>query len=87
MSDAYDSPSLPAMEGEFLFTHKSYGAVEYFSKIARKCCRKLCYQQLTGMVKKVTQQGHSRFGARSVLPVREYDKMARTPLATFFNSP
>jgi hypothetical protein len=36
------------------------------------------------MVKKVTQQGHSRFDARSVLPVREYGKRARTPLVDFF---
>ena len=31
---------------------------------------------LTGMVKKVVQQVRSRFGARSVLSVREYDKIA-----------
>ena len=30
-------------------------------------------------------QGHSPFGARSVLPVREHCKRARTPLAAFFN--
>jgi len=45
--------------------------------------------------KKIDQQGRelpamSRrasplFGARSVLPVREHDKMTRTPLAAFFN--
>ena len=39
------------------------------------------------MVKKVVQQGRSDFGARSVLPVREHGKTARTPLATFFNIP
>jgi len=39
------------------------------------------------MVKKVTQQGRSRFGARSVLSVREHGKRARTPLADFFNIP
>jgi hypothetical protein len=39
------------------------------------------------MVKKVLQQGHSDFDARSVLPVREHDKMARTPLVAFFNIP
>jgi hypothetical protein len=39
------------------------------------------------MVKKVVQQGRSHFGARSVLPVREHDKMARTPLAGLFNIP
>ncbi|MEC4673880.1 MAG: hypothetical protein VST68_06800 [Nitrospirota bacterium] len=32
-------------------------------------------------------QGHSHFGAWSVLPVREHGKMARTPLAAFFNIP
>ena len=39
------------------------------------------------MVKKVIQQGHSRFDARSVLSVREHGKMARTPLVAFFNIP
>jgi len=38
-------------------------------------------------VKKVVQQGRSDFGARSVLPVREHGKMARTTLADFFNIP
>jgi hypothetical protein len=33
------------------------------------------------------QQGHSHFYARSVHPVREHGKMARTPLAAFFNRP
>ncbi len=37
--------------------------------------------------KKSVQQGRSPFGARSVLPVREYGKRARTPLAAFFNIP
>jgi len=32
-------------------------------------------------------QGRSQFGARSVLPVREHGKLARTPLAAFFNIP
>ncbi len=36
------------------------------------------------MIKKVIQQGRSDFGARSVLPVSEHDKMARTPLVAFF---
>ena len=35
--------------------------------------------------KKSVQQGRSPFGARSVLSVREHGKMARTPLAAFFN--
>jgi len=39
------------------------------------------------MIKKVIQQGRSDFDARSVLPVREHDKMARTPLVAFFNIP
>ena len=33
------------------------------------------------------QQGRSRFYARSVRVVREHGKMARTPLAAFFNRP
>jgi hypothetical protein len=37
--------------------------------------------------KNVAQQGRSHFDARSVLSVREHDKMARTPLAAFFNIP
>jgi len=39
------------------------------------------------MFKKVVQQGHSHFDARSVYEVREHGKMARTPLAAFFNIP
>jgi hypothetical protein len=39
------------------------------------------------MIKKVIQQGRSDFDARSVLSVREHDKMARTPLVAFFNIP
>jgi hypothetical protein len=56
------------------------GSVEYFSKIACICSR-------TGMVKKVIQQGHSHFDARSVLPVREHGKRARTPLVAFLTIP
>jgi hypothetical protein len=37
--------------------------------------------------KKSVQQGRSRFYARSVCLVREHGKMARTPLAAFFNRP
>ena len=37
--------------------------------------------------KKSVQQGRSRFCARSVHLVREHGKMARTPLAAFFNRP
>jgi len=39
------------------------------------------------MIKKVIQQGRSNFDARSVLSVREHDKMAKTPLVDFFNIP
>ncbi len=37
--------------------------------------------------KKSVQQGRSHFDARSVQGVREHGKMARTPLAAFFNIP
>jgi hypothetical protein len=37
--------------------------------------------------KKFVQQGRSHFDARSVHGVREHGKMARTPLAAFFNIP
>ncbi len=37
--------------------------------------------------KKSVQQGRSPFAARSVRPVREHGKMARTLLAAFFNIP
>jgi hypothetical protein len=37
--------------------------------------------------KKFVQQGRSHFDERSVLIVREHAKMARTPLAAFFNIP
>lgn len=33
------------------------------------------------------REGHSQFPARSVLPVREYRKWARTLLGAFFNRP
>ena len=36
------------------------------------------------MIKKVIQQGRSDFDARSVLSVREAEKMARTPLVALF---
>jgi len=39
------------------------------------------------MFKKSAQQGRSPFDARSVHGVREHGKMARTPLAAFFNIP
>jgi hypothetical protein len=37
--------------------------------------------------KKSDQQGRSHFDVRSVHGVREHGKMARTPLAAFFNIP
>jgi hypothetical protein len=37
--------------------------------------------------KKSVQQGRSHFDERSVQGVREHGKMARTPLAAFFNIP
>jgi len=33
------------------------------------------------------RQGHSYFGGRSLHRVREHGKIARTPLAAFFNIP
>jgi len=39
------------------------------------------------MVKKVIRQGRSYFDERSVLPVREHGKMARTPLMAFLTIP
>ncbi len=49
--------------------------------------RHVAYQRPRGGSKKFVQQGRSHFCAQSVLPVREHRKMARTPLAVFFNSP
>ncbi len=37
--------------------------------------------------KKFVQQGRSHFDPWSVLVLREHGKMARTPLAAFFNVP
>ncbi len=37
--------------------------------------------------KKSVEQGRSPFCARSVLVLREHGKLARTPLADFFNQP
>jgi len=65
----------------------SIGPVEYFSQIAPKCPQCSPHQQPAGMFKKVVQQGHSHFDARSVHLVREHGTMARTPLAAFFNIP
>ncbi len=48
---------------------------------------KMTHQRLRADSKKSVQQGRSRFCARSVHLVREPGKMARTPLAAFFNRP
>ena len=45
------------------------------------------HQRLRVGSKKFVQQGRSQFGARSVCVIREHGKMARTPLAAFFNRP
>jgi hypothetical protein len=45
------------------------------------------YQRLRVGSKKSVQQGRSHFDARSVCGIREHGKMARTPLAAFFNRP
>ena len=45
------------------------------------------HQGLRGGSKKSVQQGRSHFDARSVCGIREHGKMARTPLAAFFNRP
>ncbi len=60
------------------------GTIEYFSKVARKSCRKVCCQHLTGMDKQVTQEDYSYIGTKSVLLKREQYKMARTPLVDLF---
>ena len=44
-------------------------------------------QELWVGSKKFVQQVHSQFCARSVLALREHGKLARTPLAAFFNRP
>jgi hypothetical protein len=47
----------------------------------------ITHQRLRVGSKKSVQQGRSRFYARSVRWVHEHGKMARTPLAAFFNRP
>jgi len=47
----------------------------------RECSKKHALSLSEGSI----QQGRSYFDARSVLSVREHGKMARTPLAAFFN--
>jgi hypothetical protein len=63
------------------------GLLNIITRIARKCPRDNRRQQPREWSKKFVQQGRSLFDARSVLSVREHDKMARTPLAAFFNIP
>jgi len=62
-----------------------HGSVEYFMSIGHRCFRTATDISEGECSKKFVQQGRSRFDARSVLPVREHGKMARTPLAVFFN--
>jgi hypothetical protein len=45
------------------------------------------HQRLRVSSKKSVQQGRSHFYAWSVCVIREHGKMARTPLAAFFNRP
>jgi hypothetical protein len=45
------------------------------------------HQRLRVGSKKSVQQGRSHFDAQSVCGIREHGKMARTPLAAFFNRP
>jgi len=45
------------------------------------------HQRLRVGSKQSVQQGRSRFYARNVWSIREHGKMARTPLAAFFNRP
>jgi len=61
--------------------------VEYFTPMANKCPRGGSHHSWRECSKKSAQQGRSHFDARSVLSVREHGKMARTPLAAFFNIP
>ncbi len=64
-----------------------FGPVEYFMFIGHKCFRTATDISERECSKKFVQQGRSPFDARSVLPVREHGKRARTPLAAFFNIP
>jgi hypothetical protein len=64
-----------------------HGSVEYFMSIGHRCFRTATDISERECSKKFVQQGCSRFDARSVLPVREHGKRARTPLAAFSNIP
>ncbi len=61
------------------------GLLNIVTCIAITCPRCNRRQQPGEWSKKFVQQGRSLFSARSVLSVREHDKMARTPLVAFFN--
>jgi len=63
------------------------GPVEYFTPIAIKAPDEPRTVKGRECSKKSVQQGRSPFDARSALIVREHGKMARTPLAAFFNIP
>ncbi len=45
------------------------------------------HQSIRVCSKQFVQQGRSQFYTRNVRLVREHGKLARTPLAAFFNSP
>jgi hypothetical protein len=59
--------------------------VEFFSYMTMHVLNETGNSSLREWSKMSVQQGRSHFDARSVLPVREHGKMARTPLAAFFN--
>ena len=63
------------------------GSVEYFMPRAINASGQMTNISERECSKKSVQQGRSPFDARSVLPVREHGKRARTPLAAFFNIP
>ena len=72
------------------------GNVEYFIPMANTCPKGDSHHQLEGMFKKVRParprivgevSGPLRCLTRGAYGVREHGKMARTPLAAFFNIP
>jgi len=63
------------------------GTVEYFIPMAIQAQEETAIISWRECSKKSGQQGRSHFDARSVHGVREHGKMARTPLAAFFNIP
>ncbi len=58
-------------------------------RISRGICRQedVRHQRFRVGSKKFVQQGRSQLYARSVPILREHGKLARTPLAIFFNRP